>query len=612
MRGPAAAGRLFRRRSAGSHRSCGADALRIALDTSTAIERAARALAALGLCGLAACGAGEAPARPVSALLITLDTTRADALSCYGGREGVTPNLDALAREGVLYERARTVAPITLPAHASMLTGLTPVRSSVRDNSLNPLPASAVTLAERAREGGLATAAVVSAAVLDKAFGLDQGFQVYMDPVRDFRTGIHTTYFETTAEETAERVIGLLKRRKDPAQRFFIWMHLFSPHVPYEPPERFRHLGQPYLGEVAYADEAVGRVLDELRAQGLYDTTAILVVGDHGEGLGEHGEETHATYCYDSTIRVPMIVRHPDGRRAGERSSETVSVVDVFPTLLSAMGLGDPGAVDGVDLWSGRAPADREAFFESYYGFLHYGWSPLCGAADGEAKYIHGDPPELFLRADAAELQEASGAHPQLVQRYRAALGRLDALPALAADAEVDQQLMGALQSLGYATASAGGGELPGLLEETDLPSPREGYDEYVQIERARQYSQIGKLDEAVAVLREVVAARPGNTEAVSGLAGYLIASGHCDEAEGILQGLIAAGTQRAEIFLNLGYCLQLSGRNEEAVAVFQRVLELDPGSSTAIYNLSVVLRRLGRDAEAQAYEQRLQKEMRR
>lgn len=583
------------------------------MDTSRALRTCARALLALSPLWAVACGGGGGPAYdgPVSALLITLDTTRADALGCYGGKAGVTPNLDALARESVLYERARTTAPITLPAHSSMLTGLTPVRSNVRDNSLNPLPAEAVTLAERARAKGYATGAVVSAAVLDAAFGLDQGFEVYLDPVRDFRTGIHTTYFETSAEETAGRMLQLLRSRKDREQPFFLWMHLFSPHVPYEPPPRFAHAGSAYLGEVAYADEAVGRVLDELRAQGLLERTAILVVGDHGEGLGEHGEETHTVYCYDSTLRVPFLLRHPDGTRAGERSDETVSVVDVYPTLLAAMGLGDPGPVDGVDLWSARAPDDRAAFFESFYGYLHYGWAPISGAADGEAKYLHGNPSELYLRADAAEARDVIAEHPDLAERQRTALKRLELLPTLAVDDAVDPALMGALQSLGYATA-ANEGALPGLVEDTGLAAPREAYGEYVEIERARQLSGLGRLEEAVAVLRAVVAKNPANSAAAADMSTYLIASNHCDEAEVVLRDLIAAGTRRAEVYLNLGYCLQLARRDAEAVGVFEHALELDPGSSTAMNNLILVLRRQGREAEALAYEQRLKNAMRR
>lgn len=568
------------------------------------------ALAGFALAWQGGCAEAEAPRERHSVLLVTLDTTRADALGCYGGSAGVTPNLDALALESVLYERARTVAPITLPAHASMLTGLTPARSSVRDNSLNPLPEEALTLAERAREQGFATAAVVSAAVLDAAFGLKQGFELYVDPVRDYRTGIHTTYFETSAEDTASRVIELLRRR-NPAKPFFVWMHLFSPHVPYEPPQRFAHHSSPYLGEVAYADEAVGRVLDELRAQGLYDDTAILVVGDHGEGLGEHGEETHTNFCYDSTLRVPFLLRHPDGTRAGERSQETVSVVDVYPTLVAAMGLGEPGPIDGVDLWNGRASKDRSAFFESYYGFLHYGWSPISGAADAEAKYIHLAPPELYLLADASEAQNVAGAHPELERRYRAALQRLDAQPALEALDEIDAELLTALGNLGYATATTES-EIPRLLEDTGRISPREGYAEYVEIERARGLSSLERLDEAVAILRKVVKENPSNSSAASDLSTYLIASGRCDEAEVVLHGLIAAGSKRAENYLNLGYCLQLAGRDEEAVAAFQRVLELDPGSSTAIYNLTVVLTRLGRADQAATYQAMLRKQMRR
>lgn len=583
------------------------------MDRPASQRRIARAASALVLTWVAACGADEGGTEPrerFSALLITLDTTRADALGCYGGKAGVTPNLDALAAEAVLYERARTVAPITLPAHASMLTGLSPARSGVRDNSLHPLPEAALTLAERAREQGFATAAVVSAAVLDAAFGLDQGFEVYLDPVRDFRTGIHTTYFETSAEDTATRVIELLRRRKGD-KPFFVWMHLFSPHVPYEPPARFAHLPSAYLGEVAYADEAVGRVLDELRAQGLYERTAILVAGDHGEGLGEHGEETHTVFCYDSTLRVPFLVRHPDGHRAGERSQETVSVVDVYPTLVAAMQLGDSGAIDGVDLWNGRVQAGREAFFESYYGYLHYGWSPITGAADDEAKYLHLAAPELYLRADAAEADNVVAAQPELVQRYRSAMRRLESLPALQATEEIDAELLTALSNLGYATAATEG-EMPGLLEDTGLVSPREGYPEYVEIERARALTRQERFDEAVAILRKVVEANPRNGEAAADLATYLIAAGRCDEAEPVLHGLISSGSRRAQNFLNLGYCLQLSGRDEEAVAAFQSVLELDPGSSTAVFNLTVVLTRLGRAEEAASYEAMLRKQMRR
>lgn len=269
----------------------------------------------LGL-GLLASGCSGGGAHSV--LLITLDTTRADALGAYGRLPSVTPHLDRLAAEGVVYEHAYTVAPLTLPAHASMLTGLYPPRHGVRDNGVAGLAQSAVTLAERARAAGFQTAAFLGAVVLDQGFGLEQGFERYDTPARSFYGGPSMGYAERPAAEVAGLVASWLAER-DKDRPFLLWAHLWDAHAPYEPPEALRQRagGDAYLGEVAACDVAVGRLCAALAAEGLEDSTLIVVVGDHGESFSEHDEISHGPYVWNTTLQVPLLLRLPDGDKAG-------------------------------------------------------------------------------------------------------------------------------------------------------------------------------------------------------------------------------------------------------------------------------------------------------
>src|SRR5688572_1515952 len=305
--------------------------------TGRGSQRSARtALAAIALV-TGACSDGPAPARGV--ILLTLDTTSADALGCYGGSPLVAPHLDLLSLESVVYDAAHTVAPLTLPAHASMLTGLYPPRHRVHDNGIATVPASAATLAELARAGGVQTGAVVASAVLDRAFALDQGFESWEQPARPepFQTG-------APPELNAQQVVGLARRwlaKRDEARPYFLWLHFYDPHAPYAPPSAFLQQagGHPYLAEIAALDAAIGDFLAPLRSDGTLDTALVLALADHGESLGDHGEPTHGAFCYEATARVPFLARFPGGRRAGGRSASPVSVVDVLPTALDALGL---------------------------------------------------------------------------------------------------------------------------------------------------------------------------------------------------------------------------------------------------------------------------------
>ena len=304
---------------------------------------------------ITACGGGGGESgsdRPRSALVLTLDTTRYDALTCLGGPAGASPNLDKLASEGVLYTEARTVAPLTLPTHSTIMTGLTPLRHTVHTNSQLTLPASATTLAERARTRGFQTGAFIAAVVLADTFGLNQGFEVYDQPPPPLvQQTLH--YERRRGREVADKAIEWIESL-DPERPFLAWAHFFDPHAPLEAPEQFVDQvagASPYHAEVAAMDHAIGRILDALKERDLYDDTMIIVIADHGEGMGDHDEDTHGILAYDSTIRVPMIVRYSDGHRAGERSDEIVSATDVYPTLVEALQLGALNDVDGVSLF---------------------------------------------------------------------------------------------------------------------------------------------------------------------------------------------------------------------------------------------------------------------
>jgi len=558
-------------------------------------KRLALPLLSVVLPCVVACAPGDEAVAVRSALIVTLDTTRADAWTCLGGAPGVTPAIDALARESVLYERARTVAPMTLPAHASMMTGLYPLRHSARDNSLNRLPRAAETLAERAAERGFETAAFVAAAVLDPGVGLAQGFETYDAIERDATAERSQHVAERPAGDVLARVRSWFDER-DAGRPFLCWVHLFDPHLPYEPPAAFAEQarGDAYHGEVAYVDRAVGELVELLRARELLDSTLVIALGDHGEGLGDHDEEAHAMLVYDTTIRVPLLVRHPDGHRAGERSREIVSVVDVFPTVVDALALGRSGDVDGQSLFRRRAPADRGVYFESYYGFLQYGWSPLSGWVDTSGKYVHSSEPQLFdVDADPGERVHLLDAGHD-ASRHQAAIDRLAAKPRLSADDEIDGALLEDLQGLGYVTGGRALSELPHPLEPTDRPAPQHRHAVVREAFRAvDEWQRQGNFERARARLQELVDENPRNLLARERLSLLYVALERWSEAFEAARDLLAAGFETASTHNTLGLAQWRLGRLDEARVHLERALELDPRNPLVEKNLKAVRRAL-------------------
>jgi arylsulfatase A-like enzyme len=561
---------------------------------------AALRLPVLGLVLLAAaCGSEPAALRAKNAILITIDTASARSFGCYGGPPDLTPSVDRLAQEGLRFAQARTVAPLTLPAHASLLTGLYPPRHRLRDNGLRALPASAQTLAEACRDAGFSTAAFVSAAVLDAAFGLDQGFDVYSGPPRPAQqTTSH--YAQRNAAETAQETRWWLNARER-GRPFFLWVHFYDPHVPYDPPPAFldRAGGDPHLGEIAFVDQAIGELLEPLRQDGTLDETLLVLTSDHGESLGAHGEPTHGAFCYDATLHVPLVLRLPGRARAGEVVEEVVTLSDVHPTLLAALGLAPDAAVDGRALLA--PPAAREGiYFESYSGYLNYGWSPLAGWLDARGKYLHSSRPEHYdWRADPGEARDLAAEAD--TAGYRTALAELLARPPLAddtPDGRISDALLSELRQLGYGAIGALLEELPSPLEPSDRPSPKERACELEPLLVANALGDARRYADAVPILQAIVAENPNHLLALDLLAFGLMQLEHFDEARAILERRVSAGAQRADTCINLAVCLERAGDTERARGWYERALELDPSNAQALEELARLAAAAG-DAEA-------------
>jgi arylsulfatase A-like enzyme len=403
---------------------------------------------------------------PLNVVIITLDTTRADRLSAYGYMDVSLPHLERLAAEGVVFDQATSVGALTLPAHASLFTGLRPPAHGIRENGDPPLADTHVTLAEVLKERGFRTAAFTGSVVLDAERGLAQGFDTYNDVSGEKSPDRH--------QRRADEVIGEATRWLEGVvgTPFLLWTHLYDPHRPYDPPPPYRSMHDPYMGEIAFADSQIGRLLDSLERRDLLERSIVIVVGDHGESMGDHGETDHGIFVYESVLRVPFILRAPalPPRRVGE----VVRLTDVMPTVLDLLGIGGP-STDGVslvDLMRGtRNGLGLEAYAESVYP-RRFGWSPLYALRQGGYKFIEAPRPELYdLERDPFEQRNVHDQHPEVVGPLR---DRLAALAHHDADGisgrGVPAELRRRLASLGYVGHSANGSAAKGedLLDPKD------------------------------------------------------------------------------------------------------------------------------------------------
>lgn len=538
--------------------------------------------------------------RAPNILLITLDTTRADRLGCYGSSHGLTPSLDQLAAEGCLFERAYTVCPITLPAHASLLTGRHPFEHGVRVNGENRLPETETTLAEILRDHGYETAAFIGAFVLDSMFGLDQGFQTYDDDIEAPIVARQNRLLrERPADEVASRAIAWLRARR--SQPWFCWVHFFDPHYPYNPwpsafGERFRT--SPYHAEIAYMDLHIGRLLNELQRAGQDRHTLVIAVADHGESLGEHGEMQHGLTLYESAVRVPLIIRWPRRIPRGMRISEPVSLVDILPTVMDWLGLPQPG-VSGhslTPLLSGKPHGAASCYMETHMPFNDYGWAPLAGMVEKTWKYIHAPRPELYnLSADPSEKQNLAGRHADEAARLAA---ELEGLLAQATSSEsvgvhLSASERQSLLSLGYA---GGHGPAPDMSAWSDLPDIKDVLP-LVQISNdAQTFLNDGRPADALTLAMDLVRRDPKNPKFQLLLATTLGAMGRMEETVPILTNLLARGRDQLplDVYLDTSKLLALAremrGDRAGAEQLLREILREDRAFVEALNGLAWLL----------------------
>ncbi len=467
-------------------------------------------------------GAGQSDAKPpTNVVLVTVDTLRADHLRAYGYEAVKTPAINALAAEGVLFENVIVQTPITLPSHASILTGTYPFYHGLQD-VVGRLREGVPTLAEWFKEQGYATGAVVGSSVLLSQWGLARGFDFYED---NFPTqGIRQVDF-SRVERPANRVVDLALRWLDGKrdQPFFLWIHLYDPHDPYEPPEPFasEYRDQPYDGEIEFVDSELGRFFEALKQWGLYQDSLIVFTSDHGESLGEHKEKYHAYYIYDCALRIPLIFRVPSHLSRGQlspgsRLPNQVRSVDIAPTVMQLLGKQVTEWIQGeglVAMMAGKRPnINLEAYAETHYPRIHFGWSPLFSYSTPDQKYIEAPISELYdLKQDPGELQNIIEKESALANQLKNRMYELQKKYAPVNRGEdggveaVDADTIERLKALGYVAFSAGGVADSGL----DLPDPKLKIDTYNRLNQAIELSRTGEREAAVSMLQEVAEKEP-------------------------------------------------------------------------------------------------------
>ncbi|HUL71673.1 MAG TPA: sulfatase-like hydrolase/transferase [Vicinamibacterales bacterium] len=566
-------------------------------------------------------------------LLVTIDTLRADALGAYGGR-ATTPNLDKLAAHGARFDFAHSQAVVTLVSHASILTGRYPYEHGIRDNSGYRLAPTQPTAATLLKKQGFATGAFTGGFPLDHRFGLNVGFDVYDDHLNQ------ATAESSERERRADLVVAAALDwiGKQPG-KWFAFVHVYDPHAPYQPPGEWasRFASEPYLGEVSWTDSALGALFDRLSTQPR--PTLVVVTGDHGESLGEHGELTHSLFAYESTLHVPLIVSEIRG--AGAPAARTPAVrgvqietpvrhVDILPTLLDASGAPVDPALPGASLRGVIAGdgSDRPSYFEAMTSAVTRGWAPLRGVLVGREKYIDLPITELYdLTRDPEETTNVVTVRTDRAQVLLNTLKGFDVSPP-GRPREETPETIERLRSLGY----IGGGSATVREKYTDDDDPKRLVELEQTMHRARDANDAGRPDDAEALYRAVIAKRPDMEDAYRQLALLYWHEGRQADAIATLETALRNGVTQSEVRIKLGQYLaeagqaekavallasvagddpdalvalgnayELAGRRQEAVRTFQHLIDIDPQNGLGYQNLGITQLRLKDDADAEA-----------
>ncbi|HXG71090.1 MAG TPA: sulfatase-like hydrolase/transferase [Gemmatimonadaceae bacterium] len=506
-----------------------------------------------------ACRRRESPSTFAGApvIIISIDTMRADHLPMFGYKEVDTPALDALRKDSILFTSAYATSPLTLPSHASMLTGLLPPDSKVRNNIGYALDPSIPTIPKSLKAIGYDTGGAISAYVLRGNIGLSQSFDFYDDAIAS-RSTTAIGLLQRAGPETvniAERWIGEHKSRP-----LFFFLHLFEPHSPYEPVEPFKsRYGNAYDGEIATADWIVGQFVDVLKRAGLYDKAIVILMSDHGEGLYQHGEPEHGIFLYRETLHVPLLVKLPGALRAGESDGAPVSLIDLFPTITELTGAARPAAVKGKSLLY-HEPADRSrrVYAESLYPRIHLGWSELRSLIGSDYQFIQAPTPELYnLADDPGQIRNIVSSERRTYASMRDELGaygsRMEPL------GQINPEEAKKLAALGYLGSNANAGSGP-------LPDPKDRITEIAEVVGAAQLARSGHNDEAIDAFRRILSKNGRLADAWNQLGDVLELTGRYEEAAEAYRKAIRATPELAgEFGLRLGSVLLRLQKYDEA-----------------------------------------------
>jgi len=542
-------------------------------------------------------------------LLITLDTVRADYLSCNGSKKVQTPHLDRLARGGVNFTRARTSVPLTLPAHASIMTGNYPPAHCVRDNGSYRLGQEQVTLAEVLHGHGYETAAFIGAFVLDRDFGVAQGFDTYGEGDWGNAGALENLAAERSADSVRNAFSSWLKGRSGEGP-FFAWIHLYDPHAPYVPPEPFRKrfANNPYAGEIAYTDAVVGKIVEDLESRKLLGSTLITVVGDHGEGLGEHGEQTHSLLIYNSTIHVPMLLHLPGSIPPGKTVGHLTRTIDLAPTILDYLGISQKLG-QGTSLRplveGGSLDEEVTAYSESLYPSLNLGWSELRGLEADNYRFILAPRAELYdVTKDPGERENNIDSNPTMADQLERRLASLmESMPETGGQSRraTDPQTEAMLRSLGYVSSSQSPPR--GAASRKD---PKDNIELWTKIETGLALFSQGDDAAALEIFKKALA-EDGDIPILYDHIGWsYIRLNQYDRAEKFYRQAIERGFDSAELRANLGLIYYRWGEFEKAERTLRIALGLDERSVLAHYRLADVYRATKSYSNAVAHYRRV------
>lgn len=545
------------------------------------------------------------PLRHVNLVVVTIDTLRADRLHCYGNQAIKTPTLDALAQRGVLFEHAVAQTPLTPPSHASIFTGTNPNVHHVRNTGGFALQASPIPLAKILQTQGWDTAAFIGASVLKKAFGFNQGFDVYDDQMpKPDKSLEERDYPERRAGVVVDHALTWLNAQS--GKPFFAWLHLYDPHEPYDPPTPFREKYKQnlYDGEIAYTDQQLGRFLDAVAKKAPADQTIVVVLADHGESLGEHGEFNHGIFLYDATLRIPFLMAGP-GVPAGVRVEQQVRTIDVLPTVLELMGSKAPGSVQGVSLtpaFATKNVATEYSYEETLYPKMNMGWSELRGIRTAKWKYVRAPKPELYdLTLDPFEKTNVLDAHPKEFRELEAQLKALtpgsESGVEKVSSSQVDSRTMEQLKSLGYLSGMA----------PSDVVLNGKGPDPKDRTATLRAFQTVlGPGSHAIApprrieMLGQALAADSLNPSLYFYLAAEYEKAGQYGEAMGVYENAQTQGISNGRLLARMGDLSLRAGKRQQAIAAYEKAAQVNPTNTGSQVNLATAYLEEGKTADAE------------